>query len=166
MLNLTLFGSLSVSIHQSKRVVPLALSPRVAELLAFLAMGRGRYYLRSDIADSVWNAEQTDATLNSVNTALWRLRRAIERAPAKAGDYLNTNAQGAIGLNGPVDVATDVSRFEQLLRRCRSITKERLSESQRADLRRAVDLYRGHALAEFRSPWALRERERLRNAYQ
>lgn len=165
MLSLTLFGSLSASLRYSNEIIPLTFAPRVAELLAFLALGRGRFYLRSEIADSVWNATESDVTLGCVNTALWRLRHAIEQPPAKPGDFVAINRQGAIGLNGPGPVCSDVSRFEELTRASSSTPLDQVTEVHRAELCAAIELHRASALADFQSDWALRERERLRNGY-
>lgn len=163
-LSVHLFGTTSASLCCPQRVQSLALSPRSAELLAFLALGRGRYFGRSEIAEAIWDADDEVST-GSVNTALWRLRRSIELAPAKAGDFLIVNRQGCVGLNGPVQMQCDVQLFEQLVQTHRAITTAQLSEARQQHLEIAVALYRESALAEFRSAWALRERERLRNAY-
>jgi DNA-binding SARP family transcriptional activator len=165
MLCLTLFGSFSVSLRDSNKVVPLTCAPRVAELLAFLAFGRGRFFLRSDIAESVWNADDAEVTPGSVNTALWRLRHVIEQAPAKPGDFLAVNRQGAVGLNGPGSFSSDVFTFEQLTQASLSMPLVETTQAQRADWCAAIDLYRDNALADFQSDWALRQRERLRSRY-
>ena len=54
MLSVALFGSMSASLGASSSARMLTLAPRVAELLAFLALGRGQYFSRADLADSLW----------------------------------------------------------------------------------------------------------------
>jgi DNA-binding SARP family transcriptional activator len=159
-----LFGSMSASLGHRAQDLPLTLSPRSAELLAFLALGQARFFGRSEIADAIWDAND-EVAAGSINTALWRLRRSIEQAPARPGDFLVVNRQGQVGLNGPMSLDCDVKRFEQLVLPLRTVAPEDLSESQYLELCTAINLYRDCALSEFRSPWAIRERERLRNIY-
>jgi DNA-binding SARP family transcriptional activator len=165
MLSVVLFGSMSASLESSSSARPLTLAPRVAELLAFLALGRGEYFSRTDIADSVWGDRAAEVTSGTVNTALWRLRRSIERTPAQPGDFLVTNRQGAVGLNGPRPISIDVAEFERLTRPGLSKPIERLTEADHQALRASITLYRDNVLTGFCGPWALRERERLRNTY-
>jgi DNA-binding winged helix-turn-helix (wHTH) protein len=96
MLSVVLFGSMSASLESSSSARTLALAPRVAELLAFLALGRGEYFSRADLADSIWGDRSHEVTAGTLNTALWRLRRSIEQTPAQPGDFLVTNRRGHI----------------------------------------------------------------------
>jgi len=166
MLSVALFGSMSVSLQSPSGLRTLTLPPRPAELLALLALGRGRFFLRTDIAESLWGHHEEDATVGSVNTALWRLRQAIEQMPTERGDFLVTNRQGAVGLNGRRPVLVDVAEFEGLTRNGLSKPIEQLTEADCKALRDGIELYRESALADFDDPWALRQRERLRNTYQ
>lgn len=165
MLTLSLFGSVSASVEVdgSLRSVPLA--PRLAALLAFLALGRGRFFPRGEVVQSVWSEVDATVGAGSLNTALWRLRRSLECPPAKAGDFITINRQGAVGLNGPGQVHLDVADFERLTHAGLHKPLERLTETDLAELRAAVALYTGDILCEFCSEWALRERERLRRLY-
>src|SRR5882724_5567546 len=99
MLTLLLFGSVSTSVRVGGEPQSLYLPPRLAALLAFLALGRGRYFPRAEIVQAVWGEGETGVGPGSLNTALWRLRRALERAPAKSGDFISINRLGAVGLN-------------------------------------------------------------------
>jgi DNA-binding SARP family transcriptional activator len=163
-LAINLFGSASASLCAPHRVLPLSLSPRSAELLAFLALGRGQFFGRDEIAEALWDADN-ETTSGSVNTAVWRLRRSIEVLPAKRQDLLTVNRHGGIGLNGPMEVYCDVHVFDQLLKPHRTSTGASLDTVGQRDLEIGIALYRDAALGGFRSNWALRERERLRNTY-
>jgi len=166
MLSLALFGSVSARLeYPDSPPHSLALTPQSAELLAFLAVGRGRFFGRTDIAECVWAQDEGDTRIGSVNTALWRLRRTLEVAPAQRGDFLAVDPQGAVGLNGPRPVALDVADFERLTHAGLAKPIERLTEPDEQGLRQGVALYRANALAGLRGPWALRERERLRNVF-
>jgi DNA-binding SARP family transcriptional activator len=163
-LTLKLFGVMSVTLEHLGRLETLALTPRLAELLAFLAIGRGRFFSRTDIARSIWETEE-DCSVGSVNTALWRLRRSIERAPLAAGDFVITTPGGAIGLNGPCRVVLDTGHFEEHARPGLAKPTEKMTVADVQALQQALKLYRDDSLNEFRTSWALRERERLRNVY-
>jgi DNA-binding SARP family transcriptional activator len=165
MLMLDLFGSVSATLHCGGVSHVITLQPRLAGVLSFLALGRGRYFARSEIAQSVWGEDDAEVGAGSLNTALWRLRRAIERAPAKSGDYIASNRQGAIGLNGPAAVRLDVDEFLRLTRPGLNKSLNQITESDIEDLRTGVSLYKGDALADISGDWVLRERERLRRNY-
>jgi DNA-binding SARP family transcriptional activator len=165
MLSVVLFGSMSASLESSGTARMLRLAPRVAELLAFLALGRGEYFSRADLADSLWGDRAQEVTAGTLNTALWRLRRSIEQTPAQPRDFLVTNRQGAVGLNGPRPVSLDVAEFERLTRPGLSKPAGQLTEADCEALRVSITLYRGNVLAGFGGSWALREQERLRNTY-
>lgn len=165
MLALSLFGSLHVSLRVADDVRGLTLAPRSAELLAYLALGRGRYFAREEITSQVWGDQDRDIGRGSVSTALWRLRRCLEQPPAKSGDFIRINRQGAIGLNGAAPICLDVAEFERLTRvgLCKPHTQ--LTDDEAVTLANAVDMYTDNLLSEFSSDWVLRERERLRRIY-
>jgi two-component SAPR family response regulator len=167
MLSVVLFGSMSASLKEERggTVKAVKLTPRVAELLAFLAVRRGRFFQRSELSESLWNQDERDTLSGTVNTALWRLRGAIERPPAKPGDFLVANQVGAIGLNGPCPVLVDVIEFDRLARQANPRALDRGSDADLELMRDAVEMYRDNALADFDRTWALSERERLRNVF-
>ena len=79
MLKIWLFGSLVVANGDAGgEQTPVALSGRCASLLAYLALGHGRYFSRSELLNTVWPERSASMTAGSFNTALWRLRRLIE----------------------------------------------------------------------------------------
>jgi DNA-binding SARP family transcriptional activator len=154
---------MSATVECSGTSVTLNLAPRVAELLAFLASGRGRFFSRADLATSLWGGEEDSVA--RVNTTLWRLRRTLKQGLASAGDFLVTSSSGAVGLKESSPVAIDTLTFEKLVR---PLVEKRADEFDRVDaevLHRGLELYRGDALVDFSSSWAMRERERLRNLY-
>jgi DNA-binding SARP family transcriptional activator len=162
MLTLNLFGSMSITLELAGGVEKLSLTPRLAELLVFLAIGRGRFFSRMDIARCIWETEP-DSSTGTLNTALWRLRRSLTRGSVKAADFLITTPGGAIGLNGPVTM--DTFTFEEYARSGLGKSTAQITPTEEQDLQRALTLYCDDVLTDFRSSWALRERERLRNIY-
>jgi DNA-binding SARP family transcriptional activator len=165
MLSLVLFGSMSASLCEPSKKLTLVMTPRSAELLAFLALRRGRFFQRCEIAESIWEQSADDGKLGRVNTALWRLRRAIEQTPRNRGDFLLSNRQGAVGLNGPQPVDVDVGEFERLARHGLAHPLDQLNAGEYESLQSAVALYQDNPLADFTGTWVIKERERIRSLF-
>lgn len=164
MLRMTFFGTFSVAL-MGKEPLYLAVAARPASLLAFLAIGRGRFFSRGHILQSLWGDHMGPGSMGSLNTALWRLRKVIEVPPARNGDYVTANAQGALGLNGPGEVWSDVEEFRRLTRPGLNKPLHQIGAGDIADMQGAVDLYAGDFLVDFSDTWALAERERHRIQY-
>ncbi|MCF7220881.1 AfsR/SARP family transcriptional regulator [Marilutibacter chinensis] len=163
MLRIRLFGSLSVASGDGGEGV--AIAGRCANLLAYLALGHGRYFSRSELLANLWPERTASSTPGSFNTALWRLRRMVERPPLKQGDLIVSDRRGAIGLNGPAGVWLDVEEFERLISPGLAGAPERLSDADIDGLRRGVAMYKSDILLDVTDDWALREREKHRRSY-
>lgn len=165
MLKLSLFGSLTALLasddHDAQQ---LNLPSRPGGMLAFLAVHRGCFFTRAEVLQRVWG-DSAAGRAGSFNTALWRLRKMIERPPVQAGDYIVTNPQGAVGLNGPGYLWLDVAEFNRLTHPGLSKPLQHVTPSEVCDMQQALTLYSGDFLVDVSSGWALSERERLRRAY-
>lgn len=164
MFRICLFGSLSIASGGAPSEA-VAIAGRCASLLAYLALGRGRYFSRSELLASLWPERSSSSTAGSFNTALWRLRRLVEKPPLKHGDLIVCDRRGAIGLNGPAAVWLDVDEFERLVTPGLSRAPERLSDADIDGLRRGVAMYTSDILLDVTDDWALREREKHRRNY-
>lgn len=164
MFRIWLFGSISVAMD-GECEPGVAITGRCASLLAYLALGQGRSFSRSELLASLWPERSSSTTAGSFNTALWRLRRMIERPPLKHGDLIVCDRRGAIGLNGPAGVWLDVNEFERLISPGLAKPPERLSDADIEDLHRGVALYKSDILLDVTDDWALREREKHRRNY-
>ena len=164
MFKIWLFGSLSIGTDNTGDEA-VAIAGRSASLLAYLALGRGRYFSRSELLGSLWPEHSSSSTTGSFNTALWRLRRLIERPPLKHGDLIVCDRRGAIGLNGPAGVWLDVDEFERLVAPGLTKAPELLSDADIEGLRQGVRLYKSDILLDIADDWALREREKHRRNY-
>jgi DNA-binding SARP family transcriptional activator len=163
MLSITLFGSARFDLQTSGRMQSLHLSPRCAELLAFLAIHTGQAFSRSDLIEAISSEQVTETAIGSINTALWRLRKGLEALNVPVGAYLITDRRG-VGLSSSAQIEVDVARFESLARS--ELTKAvRGGEVNRESLREMALLYRERPLAGFSGMWALRCRETLRTIY-
>ena len=165
MLRIWLFGSLSIDFGDAGNTAQ-AVAGRSASLLAYLALGHGRTFSRSELLSSLWPERgSSSGSAGSFNTALWRLRRLIERPPYRHGELIVSDRRGAIGLNSAADVWLDVEDFDQLVGPGLSKPPERLSDEEIEALRRGVRLYKSDILLDVTDDWALREREKSRRNY-
>lgn len=164
MFRIWLFGSLSIAADETEERAT-AIAGRCGSLLAYLALGHGRYFSRSELLGNLWPEHASSSTAGSFNTALWRLRRLIERPPLKHGDLIVCDGRGAIGLNGPAGVWLDVDEFERLIAPGLAKAPELLSDADIEDLRQGVRLYKSDILLDITDDWALREREKHRRNY-
>lgn len=165
MLRIWLFGSLSVA-HSSRADQATAISGRCGSLLAYLALGRGHYFSRSELLSILWPSQNSASmSSGSFNTALWRLRRMVECGPYAHGDLIASDRRGGIGLNGSADIWLDTEEFERSISPGLGKPIEQLLDAEVDGLRRGVALYKSDILMDFTDDWALREREKHRRIY-
>ena len=164
MLRIWLFGSLCVA-NDAAGERTTAVSGRCGSLLAYLALGRGRYFSRSELLEILWPQRLASMSAGSFNTALWRLRRMVECPPLAHGALIASDRRGAIGLSGSQDVWLDIEEFEQRIAAGLAKPIELLGDTEIDDLRAGVALYKSDILIEFTDDWALREREKHRRHY-
>ncbi len=164
MFRIWLFGSMSIATDEDSDKT-VAISGRCANLLAYLALGHRRYFSRAELLGSLWPERSSATSAGSFNTALWRLRRLIERPPLKHGALIMCDRRGAIGLNGPAGVWLDVEEFERLIAPGLAKPTERLSDADIDGLCQGVALYKSDILLDVTDDWALREREKHRRNY-
>lgn len=165
-LNLRLFGLLSVQTRETDgRTAVLPLSGRPASLLAFLALEPGRFFPRCDIQAFLWSDRCDDVAAGALNTALWRLRRAVEKPPSKAGSVIACDHRGAMSLSLCDEIMVDVKRFEALTSAGLAKSADRLDPLDVSGMREGVAMYSADVLSGFTDEWALRARERHRLQY-
>ena len=163
MVKIWLFGSLTIASGESDQG-GRTLAGRSASLLAFLALGRGRSFSRSELIANLWSETAGSASMGSFNTALWRLRGLVEQPPLKPGDLIVSDRRGGIGLN-PDAVWLDVAEFERLVSPGLSRPLDKVTDADIDGLRRGIALYTSDILLDLSDDWALRERERHRRNF-
>ena len=164
MFRIWLFGSMSVALGDA-HCDAIAIGGRCASLLAYLALGHGRSFSRAELLVNVWPERSASTSPGSFNTALWRLRRLIERPPLKHGDLIVCDRHGAIGLKGPEGVWLDVDEFTRSIAPGLTRPPERLTDADIDGLRRGLELYKSDILLDITDDWALREREKHRRDF-
>ncbi|UXY14499.1 bacterial transcriptional activator domain-containing protein [Chitiniphilus purpureus] len=164
LLHLNLFGSMSI--HLNGHPAPaLTLGGRMASLLAFLALARGRFFSRSELCAVLWADRGDTVNPGAFNTTLWRLRRALEQPPLAQGSVIGSDGRGGIGLLTGEALLLDIEEFQRLTGPGLAHPLEALTEADIAGLRAGVALYKADILCEFNDDWALREREKQRRTY-
>jgi DNA-binding SARP family transcriptional activator len=161
LLSIRLFGRLRVSLGSDAEI---KCARTGHTLLAYLLLQRD-YSPRDLLASLCWAEQPEDSARSCLNTALWRLRSALEPDPTPRGTYLLTGSDGEVGFNWQSPHWLDLAEFERAVSAALAWPAGRLTQSQLADLERALDLYTGDLLEGFYDDWALRERERQRGLY-
>jgi DNA-binding SARP family transcriptional activator len=131
-------------------------------LLAYLLLQRHKVHSREILADMFWGEHSQQKARGSLNTALWKLKKALEPEGIPAGTYLRNSHVGEVGFNKDSHYWLDVEVFERGINLILNCPFETIEEQQLTDLNNVLGLYKGDLLEGLYNDWALRERERLR----
>jgi DNA-binding SARP family transcriptional activator len=164
MLRISMFGTMAIAAGLGD-APEVAVGGRSGSLLAYLALGHGRSFSRSELLASLWSQPGANASTGSFNTALWRLRRLLEGPPLAHAHLIVSDRRGAIALCPRADVWLDVAEFDRLVAPGLSRPPERLTDADIDGLERGVRLYKADLLAELSDDWALRARELYRRHF-
>lgn len=160
-LEVHLLGSAQIRWPRSRASAPL--TPICQQLLGYLILKRDRPHPRETIAGTFW-AETTDLQAKRrLNTAVWRLRKALEPPGVPRGTYITADRRGGLAFNPDSGCWLDVEEFERAvspMMRSETPTEE---EARRAE--EGLRLYRGDLLEGVYDDWVLTERARLQNLY-
>lgn len=162
-LQVGLFGNVRVSHNEGSTEVQLTRENQ--GLLAYLLLQRSKLHPRDVLADMFWGENSPEKARGSLNTALWKLKKALEPEGIPAGTYLKKSNRGDVGFNKDSPYWLDVEVFEDGLNRILLCPFETLRKTYIADLEKYLSLYKGELLEGFYSDWVLHERERLRTLY-
>ena len=162
-LRIRLFGSFQIMLGDESSLLNMPPSARI--LLAFLLLHPNRAHPRDVLAAICWGERPNDQARACLNTALWRLRRAL--APANPGEanYLLTTATGEVSFNWESDHWIDLNVFELRTKAFLSRPADTLTPASVEDMEAVLGLYGADLLEGFYEDWALQERERLRLIY-
>jgi DNA-binding SARP family transcriptional activator len=135
--------------------------PRQRALLALLASRANRVVSRDELVDAIWGTRAPATAEGGIYTYVAGLRKILDpgRKPRDAGTVLISTAAGYM-LKLPPN-GLDSGDFENLLTRARSHRVEGYLPGTERDLRAALALWRGAALAGVPGPHAESERHRL-----
>lgn len=162
-LKFSLFGSFRI-VHNN-RPLDLKVPRNALALLAYLLVYHQRNHPRDVLASLFWGDHAQERARSCLNTALWRLRSALEASEVCRGTYLITTPMGDVGFNRESDHWLDVEVFESQISRAVAQSPSAMSAANAQELEHTLQLYNGELLEGFYEDWALRERERLRGLY-
>ncbi len=161
-LRIYLFGRFRVTFDGDASEVRLTRTAQI--LLAYLLLQHS-FSPRDVLASLCWGDQTDEQARNCLNTALWRLRRALGGDCASGEGYVITTPSGEVGFNWAHDHWLDVELFEQAARQLLEGDFRSLPAARVSELEQALGLYTGELLEGFYDDWALRERERVRAMY-
>lgn len=161
-LQIRFFGGIQVSHGEGQPA--LRLTHKLQSLLGFLVMHRSRTFTRESLAGQFWGDVADHKARRCLNTALWRLRTALEPPGVSPGTFLPKSLPGEIGFREDSDHWLDVAEFETRARMVAQCPGEARREDA-DELVSALELYTGDLLDGYSDDWALCERIRLQNLY-
>src|SRR4051812_26039097 len=142
-----------LEVRDGDREVPLRAGKERA-LLALLLVNANRTLAIDRIVDDLWGEDVPESAHKMVQIHVSRLRKALTPG------LLHTRPPGYSLQLAADDI--DVHRFERVVAQARTSLDAGRAEEASAELRAALGLWRGPALAEFASePFAAPERARL-----
>jgi DNA-binding SARP family transcriptional activator len=160
-LEIKLFGTLRV--QQPGQPMVRFPTRRVKDLFSFLLLNRHTLHSRETLAELFWDGAKDGNSRRCLNTALWRLNRALSEVAPGDHPFLRIDAQH-IGFNTASDCRLDIAEFES---RCLYAAELGTSspEQQKALYQQAIALYQGDLLVDCYEEWCLIERDRLQRMY-
>jgi DNA-binding SARP family transcriptional activator len=162
-LKICLFGGAQVSWGDNRQLVRLSRPSQV--LLGFLVIHRHRTHQREVLASILWDEVDDARARHRINTALWRLRRALAAPGPRDDGCIVREPGGGVGFNPRACGCVDVATFEDTVA---EVTRAAPGASEGADvaaLERALDLYAGDLLPGCYDEWVLPERRRLETLF-
>jgi DNA-binding SARP family transcriptional activator len=141
------------------------LTREIQALLAYLLLQRHRTHPRELLASLFWAEHSHEKARRALNTALWRMKKALEPEGVLAGTYLISAHSDEVGFNCQSQYWLDVEVFEQETNHLITCPSQTVDEPHVQKIEKILELYRGELLENHYDDWALRERERLRAIY-
>lgn len=162
-LQVRLFGGFDIQFDGE----PLAPIPsRIARsLLGYLIVKQERAHPRERLAAVFWPEFPDARGRRRLSHTLWQIQDALSELPTGA-TYVHATPD-TLSFDHEPPSWIDVADFERRVERFRPLpgAPRQLQAADLAELREAVELYRGDLLSEFYDPWILPERERLAHLY-
>ena len=159
-LQVALFGGMRVT--HNNWLTEVIMTREIQALLAYLLLQRQRVHSREVLAGIFWGEHSQEKARGSLNTALWKLKKALEPEGIPTGTYLKNTHLSEVGFNKESPYWLDIEVFEREVNRILACPFPTVEEIQIIDLEKVLELYRGELLEGFYDNWAVRERERLR----
>lgn len=163
MLRIFVLGS--VQVHYDDPYHEIRLTRTTQALLAYLILQGTRPCSRQLLAGVFWGDSDEASARNCLNTALWRLRLALEGHTSTSKSILQTTPSGEVWLNPECPIWVDALAFESAIKPALAHPEKPPQPADITKLEKCLELYRGDLLESFYDDWALLERERIRLLY-
>jgi len=158
-LEIRLFGEFAIV--ETESATELSLPHGAQALLGYLLLNRRTEHPRDDLSQIFWPEEDSTRARSRLNTAIWRLRKALAAGNVNPDDYIISRPSGEVAFNRASRYWLDIEVFEEASTVSLGTARGTPSSFDPEALEAAVRLYQGDVLRGFYSDWALRERERL-----
>lgn len=120
-------------------------SSQLVKLLSFMILHRGNELSIQDMAEALWQEEESDNPAGALKNLIYRLRSILKET--FGGEEWILTGKGAYYVNPKLKMKVDVEELEAV---CRKIKKNRENgTSLLADYERGIQLYRGEFLTDF-----------------
>jgi DNA-binding SARP family transcriptional activator len=156
-LQVSLFGGMKVTNNQEQSKPKLTRTSQL--LLAYLLLERHRMHSRDVLAGLFWGEHNQVQARRCLNTALWRLRKAIDTDGTSQSNYFVVSHTGEVGFNIESEYWFDVGIFEECVKRIKMKSLEVVRPHEARELEIKIQLYVGELLEGIYTDWAIRFRE-------
>lgn len=159
---IALFGTLQIQANDQDMI---HIEPRrAAELLGYLLLYRDHLQEREKLATLLWPDAPSDHAKRYLRQTLWQLQSKLNHCTASDSHLLAVDYE-RIGINPQANYWLDVAVFEQTFAAVEGKAGKTFCEQQAAQVRAAVQLYKGELLEGWYQDWCIYERERFQNMY-
>lgn len=155
-----MLGTFNITINDLTLKLPAS---RGLSLLKYLLLQHKQYIPREVLMDIFWPDAELETARNSLNVAIYSLRRALHSYTELP---LVIFEDGAYGIAPRFKIWLDVEEFEQCLQAGQRLEEGNQRSAAIAEYETAISLYQGDFLEQ--NPyeeWTIPDRERLRVAY-
>ena len=137
---------------------------KIKELLCYLLIHRHRPHTRDTLASLLWKKSSDSQAKRYLRQSLWQLHSVLDKEQASDQPLISVDGDW-VQFNRQQNVWLDVDAFERAFADVKGVEGRELDATAAANLRQAVELYRGDLLENWYQEWCLFERERLQNTY-
>lgn len=141
---------------------PLSVSPMSLRLYAYLLTRPGRHATRQQLMDALGDQASAATARRRLNTAVWRLRCALQSTGGPNEERVISCDQG-LAIAPGCHTWVDVEDFDRACRVARPVAQWNEADAQQ--VAEALENYTGDFLEGFYDDWVLIERARLREVH-
>ncbi len=161
-LKVQLFGNFQLFLGEKK--LQTLKRRKTRALMAYLLHKHPMPIHRDFIMDKFWSGVSQDSSRNSLNVAMYHLRKDLDNKGAD-GDYI-IYENGLYSIHKDLIIEKDVDFFRDCCRKGEMYEKNQNMEAAISYYHQSFSFYKGDFLEDMRDEeWAEREREKLRETY-